>query len=157
MNTMKFLLSMFIGVIALFTVQAQKPINVLDTIKYQGNPPQFYGGEKVKKEFLHQNFVYPSEARDGGIEGEVILRFIVEKNGELTEFQLVKNPGGGLGEELMRVYKLMPPWVPGSLEDRIQRVPVTETLNIRLRESDRESVPPKIDRKTLMRINFRGR
>ncbi len=64
-------------------------------------------------EFISQNLKYPALAREKGIQGTVIVRFVVNKDGSTTQHQLIRDIGGGCGEEAMRVVKLMGNWKPG--------------------------------------------
>ena len=61
--------------------------------------------EKKMLTFIYSNIVYPSIARENGVEGVVVVRFIVEKDGSLSGLGLVRDIGGGCGEEAMRVLK----------------------------------------------------
>ena len=97
--------------------------------------PIFPGGKTAKDHFLSTNFNYPVYAKENKIYGVVELRFIVEEDGSLTNFKILNNPGGGLGEEALRVYKLMPNWIPGELYSLPARVPITESLNFKLSPS----------------------
>lgn len=117
--------------------------------------PEYPGGEQAKKEFLSKKIKYPTKAKEERIEGVVELKFIVEVNGQLTNFEIVKDPGYGLGKELLRVYQLMPAWIPGGTEGVAQRVPVSETINFKLRAQEKPSSAPPIDRKTLRKMRFR--
>jgi len=67
--------------------------------------------------FLSSKLNYPALARENGVQGTVVIRFIVEKDGNLTDMEIVKDPGAGLGREALRVVKLMNnmegKWTPG--------------------------------------------
>ena len=68
---------------------------------------------KEMLDFIFEHIVYPQEAITSGIEGMVVVRFIVEKNGFLTSLEIVREIGGGCGEAALRVVEKMKPWVPG--------------------------------------------
>jgi protein TonB len=74
--------------------------------------PEFNGN---LSEFLGRNIQYPSVARENGIEGQVVLQFVVGKDGKIdpSSIAVVKKVGWGLEEEAIRVVKNMPPWKPG--------------------------------------------
>jgi TonB family protein len=57
---------------------------------------------------------YPQNARKNGIKGTVIISFFVELDGSLTNWKIVKDIGGGCGEEALRVFKTMPNWIPAT-------------------------------------------
>jgi protein TonB len=63
--------------------------------------------------FLSQNIKYPNEAMKNKNSGKVFLRFIVEKDGTLSDIQLMKGIGYGFDLEAIRVVKTMPNWIPG--------------------------------------------
>ncbi|MDR0789311.1 MAG: energy transducer TonB [Bacteroidales bacterium] len=62
--------------------------------------------------YLFKNIVYPEAARQAGIEGQVSVNFVVEKDGSITNIKIIRDIGGGCGEELVRVLKAMPKWKP---------------------------------------------
>lgn len=90
--------------------EPQKPGE--EILTYVERMPQFPGGESALLDFLEKNIQYPAAARDAGIQGRVFLSFVVEKNGTLTQLKIVKDIGGGCGEEALRVFLKMPKWNP---------------------------------------------
>ncbi|OJW18318.1 MULTISPECIES: energy transducer TonB [unclassified Mucilaginibacter] len=78
--------------------------------------PSFPGGEKAFANFLAKNLRYPKEARENRIQGRVILTFVIERDGSLSNIRVVRDIGGGCGEEAMRVIALSPKWVPGTAQ-----------------------------------------
>lgn len=62
---------------------------------------------------ISQRIIYPAPARRMGIEGKVFVEFVVERDGSLTQFQVVKGIGAGCDEEAVRVVREAPSWVPG--------------------------------------------
>lgn len=83
-------------------------------------------------DFLAQHLEYPIEARKKKIEGRVVIKFIVNKEGKMVDFVEVKSPEKMLTEEAMRVLKLMPDWTPGENEQG-ERVNVVFTLPIQFK------------------------
>lgn len=75
--------------------------------------PGFNGGTIALNSFIRQNIRYPLLAGKKGTEGRVMLNFIVEANGTLTNFQVVRGIGDGCDEEAVRIMKLSPKWKPG--------------------------------------------
>ena len=61
-------------------------------------------------------------AQEKGTQGKVFVSFVIEKNGELTDIQVVKNLGDGTDEEAIRVLKASPKWLPGVQNGRLVRV-----------------------------------
>lgn len=60
--------------------------------------------------YISKNMKYPAIARENGIEGTVVVRFVVEKNGKVSGLEVLRDPGGGLGKEAKRVVESMPKW-----------------------------------------------
>jgi periplasmic protein TonB len=75
--------------------------------------PQFPGGEKEMMKFIRNNLRYPSLAAENGIQGTVILNFVVDRDGKITRIKVVRGIGGGCDEEAIRVLNKMPAWSPG--------------------------------------------
>lgn len=75
--------------------------------------PAFPGGEDALKSFLENNLKYPKKARKSKIQGAVNVRFVVQENGQLTNFTVVKSLEPTLDAEALRVVQLMPAWQPG--------------------------------------------
>ncbi|HPR25857.1 TonB family protein [Lentimicrobium sp.] len=80
--------------------------------------PSFKGGESALERFISKNLKYPEEARKNGISGDVIIEFIVNADGSLSGFRILKKLGYGCDEEALRVIRLMPAWNPGKQNGR---------------------------------------
>lgn len=87
--------------------------------------PEYIGGAKALRRFLFDHIIYPKAAKEKNIQGTVYVKFVVEDDGKLTDFQIVREPGGGLGDEAIRVLKLSPKWNPGTLNGLPVRVEYT--------------------------------
>jgi len=87
--------------------------------------PQFPGGQDAMMKFLGENIRYPSVAQRNGLEGLVVLSFIVDQQGEISDIQVLKKLGGGTDEEAIRVVKSMPKWSPGKQNGRAVKVKYT--------------------------------
>ena len=94
--------------------------------------PEFPGGFPAMYAFLREHVKYPAYAREVGFQGTVFLRFVVEKDGSITNVEILRGVGGGCDEEAIRVVKSMPDWSPGTQMGRPVRViynlPVKFTL-----------------------------
>lgn len=75
--------------------------------------PQFKGGTEEFYKFLAKNIKYPIAAKENNIHGKIILGFVIEKDGTLTNVKVLQGIGGGCDEEAVRVIKISPPWLPG--------------------------------------------
>jgi len=95
--------------------------------------PEFPGGELALLKHFGSNIKYPEAARLADIEGVVVLEFIVEKDGSITDIEILRDIGGGCGEEALRIAKEMPKWKPGMDGGKLARVvyklPVRFKLN----------------------------
>ncbi|MCP9237530.1 energy transducer TonB [Lewinella sp. JB7] len=76
---------------------------------------------KEMLDFIFDNIVYPQEAIAAKIEGMVVVKFIVEKDGTLTNAEVVREIGGGCGEEAVKVVERMNPWIPGTQDGDVVR------------------------------------
>ncbi len=83
-------------------------------------------------QFLSQNIRYPSIARENGIKGTVVIRFVVEQDGSISNAEVVREIGGGCGAEALRVVNSMPQWRPGMQQGRAVRVQFNLPVNFRL-------------------------
>jgi periplasmic protein TonB len=84
--------------------------------------PSFPGGDKARIKFLQENVVYPRVARESGIQGTVYATFVVERDGNITDIRILRGIGGGCDDEVVRVLRLMPEWIPGKCGDDCVRV-----------------------------------
>ncbi|MCS6991710.1 MAG: TonB family protein [Chitinophagales bacterium] len=80
---------------------------------YVEQMPEFPGGQAELMKYLQKNIRYPPAARENGIEGRVVLQFVVDENGNISDIVPLREIGGGTTEEAIRVVKSMPPWKPG--------------------------------------------
>lgn len=81
-------------------------------------PPQFPGGQLALMEWIKQNMVYPQEAIAKGIEGRVIVKFTVEKDGSVTNGKIMKGVDPLLDNEALRLVSIMPKWSPRSFDGK---------------------------------------
>ncbi|MEO1260849.1 MAG: TonB family protein [Bacteroidota bacterium] len=82
--------------------------------------------------FLKQHLNYPAIARENGVEGMVVIRFVVEKNGEISGAKIMRDIGAGCGQEALRVVNKMPEWVPGRQRGHEVRVQYTLPVQFKL-------------------------
>lgn len=79
--------------------------------------PQFPGGKEKLREFLSKNVKYPVECEASGITGRVVVGFVVEKDGKVTQVKLDRSSDPAFNMEAYRVMKKMPRWIPGKVGD----------------------------------------
>lgn len=83
-------------------------------------------------EFIYENICYPDSARENGIEGTVVISFVVEKDGTISNPKIIRAIGGGCEEELMRVVRMFPRFIPGEYMDKKVRVQINLPIRFRL-------------------------
>jgi len=76
--------------------------------------PSFPGGETELRHFLSSNLHYPAEMRKNGLEGTVVVQFVVNPDGSISDTRVLRDIGGGSAEEVLRVINAMPKWTPGT-------------------------------------------
>lgn len=91
--------------------------------------PMFPGGEEARLKFLADNVKYPQMARESGIQGRVFVTFVVEPSGKITNVKVLRDIGGGCGDEAVRVVKAMPKWKPGKQRGKPVRVQFNMPIN----------------------------
>lgn len=94
--------------------------------------PEFPGGPKALMEYLSKSIRYPSFEAEMGITGKVVLSFVVERDGSITDIQEVRSPSEGLTKEAYRVVQNMPKWKPGKQRGKNVRVKYILPLTFRL-------------------------
>lgn len=90
-------------------VDIDKPYTIVD------EPAKLPGGIH---DFIEKEIKYPEEAIKNNISGRVFVQYIVEKDGSLTNLQVVKKLGFGCDEEAIRIFKNMPKWTPGKVDGK---------------------------------------
>lgn len=94
--------------------------------------PQFKGGDAALMSWLSKNIRYPVIAEENGIQGRVIVRFVVERNGSIGEVQVARSVDPSLDKEAVRVVKSMPTWIPGKQNGSAVRIWFTLPVVFRL-------------------------
>ena len=93
---------------------------------------EFPGGYGKLIEYLAKSIQYPQQALETGTKGGVMLTFVVEKDGSITDIKVIRDIGSGCGQEAIRVVKEMPKWQPAKQRGKAVRqqfvLPVTFNL-----------------------------
>jgi protein TonB len=84
--------------------------------------PAYVGGKKEMYNFIKNNLVIPEEAKKAKVSGMVFVRFIVEKDGKITNPKIIKGLGHGCEDAAKNVIMSMPAWKPGMHEGKAVRV-----------------------------------
>lgn len=94
--------------------------------------PQFPGGPQALFEYLTKNIKYPVVAEENGIQGRVIVTFVVERDGSITDVKVAKSVDPSLDKEAQRVVRSMPNWIPGKQNGSAVRVKYTVPVTFKL-------------------------
>jgi protein TonB len=95
--------------------------------------PEFRGGQEAFNAYLEKNLEYPAIAREARIEGKVFVSFIVEKDGSITQIEIVRSVHPALDGEAARVISQMPNWKPGQQNQQDVRVRFTLPISFILK------------------------
>lgn len=114
-----------IGLCACKTTKTEEPVFEIVEVM-----PEYPGGDEARQKFIAQNIVYPPLAIENNKQGTVYIKFIVEKNGSVSNPEAVKNFDEDCSKEAIRVVKLMK-WKPG--EQRGKKVRVRMILPIKFK------------------------
>lgn len=113
------------------------PYNIHKTVDEE---PEFPGGKKALLEFIRKNLSYPLEAKIKNIQGRVITNFVVERNGSLSEVQVIRGVHPSLDKEAIRIIEAMPDWEPGKVKGQPVRSRYTLPLAFTLGEKPDNTV-----------------
>ncbi len=101
--------------------------------------PQYPGGDYAMMKFIQKNIKYPDLERESDIQGRVVLGFIVNVDGSLSDITVRKSVSHGLDKEAIRVVKLMPNFIPGRQQGKAVRVQYMLPIMFKLASPE----PPK--------------
>lgn len=76
------------------------------------------GGMQGLMQFMGENLKYPSQAKEKGVEGTVIVSFVVQADGSVSSPEILRGIGAGCDEEALRVVKAFPNWTPGEKDGK---------------------------------------
>lgn len=89
--------------------------NTIKNIDSVDEKPSFPGDESAMKSYLNSNVKYPAVAQENGVQGRVIVQFIIEKDGSISDVKISRSVFSSLDREALRVVKAMPKWNPGKV------------------------------------------
>ena len=95
--------------------------------------PIFEGGDAALMKYLTDSVKYPELAKKHGVQGRVVIGFIVEKDGSLTDVKVLRHVDVALDAEALRVVKGMPKWIPGCQDEQLVRVRYNVPVSFRLK------------------------
>lgn len=132
----KFLIMALMALFGLTTVSAQKTVvakknqQVFDVVEKM---PEYPGGQAALFEYLSKNVKYPADAEKQKIEGRVLVSFVVNTDGSITDISVERKAFPSLDAEAVRVISGMPKWIPGEQKGQKVRVKYTVPLNFHLK------------------------
>lgn len=94
--------------------------------------PEFPGGYSALTEWIDDNLKYPVEAAMDGIEGRVIVQFIVRPTGKVVDAEVVRGIAPSLDKEALRLINIMPNWIPGRQKGKAVNVRYTLPITFKL-------------------------
>ena len=107
---------LLLGTLSLKAQQVSIPNNQAnDTTIYNkvDKDPEYNGGVEKLNKFLSDNLIYPKDEGEQTIQGKVIITFIIEKDGSLSNLKIVRGLSPKIDKESLRVLMLSPNWIPG--------------------------------------------
>ena len=113
--------------------------------------PEFPGGMAEAMKFLAKNINYPVAAQQAKIEGRVIVQFVVEKDGSVSDLKVMSGVSPELDAEAIRVVSMMPKWIPGKQRGKAVAVKYTMPIMFRLQTPK----PDKEETASLQQINLK--
>jgi len=96
--------------------------------------PSFPGGMGALNSYLHDNVHYPTVAQENGVQGRVVISFVVERDGSISDVQVARSIDPSLDKEAVRVIKSMPKWQPGKQNGSSVRVKYNVPVNFKLQQ-----------------------
>ncbi|MDE6417311.1 MAG: energy transducer TonB [Duncaniella sp.] len=115
-------------------VEEKKPEPVDDNKVFEvvEQKPQFPGGDAALLKYISDNIRYPAAAQENGIQGRVVVRFVVTKSGKVGDVQVMRSKDPDLDREAVRVVKTLPAFVPGKMNGHSVNVWYTLPVTFKL-------------------------
>lgn len=124
------------AVFCLSTVSAQKTVvskknqKVFDVVEQM---PEYPGGMEALFKYMAENMKYPEDAKKQQVEGRVLVQFIVETDGSVSNTEVLMRVFPSLDAEAVRVISGMPKWIPGKQNGKVVRVKYTIPVSFRFK------------------------
>lgn len=114
--------------------------------------PEFPGGQQALMQYLSKNIKYPVESQEKREQGRVIVRFIVEKDGSISDIEIIRKVSPALDKEAERIIAAMPKWTPGKQRGQAVNVYYTVPVSFRLTGMDNSKV--KVDSSNVAVVGY---
>lgn len=110
-------------------IEDDQPFVIAETM------PKFQGGDlAVFRKWVQENVRSPQIALENGISGKVTLQFVIERDGRLTNIEVLQSPDRSLSEEAVRVLNKSPKWSPGKQRNQPVRIKYTLPVEFRVQQ-----------------------
>lgn len=103
-----------------------------DAYTYVEEMPSYPDGNDELMRFIASNIVYPEIAKRAGVSGKVLVQYVIEKSGKVSEVTVLRGIGAGCDEEAARVVSMLPNWLPGKQNGKPVRVRMVVPIVFRL-------------------------
>jgi protein TonB len=110
-------------------IEEEKADVIFDVVETQPNPP---GGMSGWNKYLSDNLKYPTQARRMGVEGTVIVVFVINTDGSIQDVEVLRGIGGGCDEEAVKIVKGAPKWEPGKQRGKAVRTRMRLPIRFKL-------------------------
>ena len=110
-------------------IEEEKADQIFDVVETQPNPP---GGMSGWNKYLSNNLKYPTQARRMGVEGTVIVVFVINTDGSIQDVEVLRGIGGGCDEEAVKVVTNAPKWEPGKQRGKPVRTRMRLPIRLKL-------------------------
>lgn len=111
----------------------EEPVEENTVYEVVDNMPEFPGGMIALMDFIENNIQYPVETQKKGMQGRVVVQFIVDEDGCIIEPNIVRSVEPFLDEEALRIIKILPKWKPGTLYGKPVKVKFTVPVAFKLK------------------------
>lgn len=113
--------------------QAATPDNDEDTVLVAEQMPTFQGGDlNTFRNWVQEGIRYPQGALDAGIQGRVVITFVVDKEGAVTDVEILQSPDARLSDEVIRRLRESPKWTPARDQGKLVRIKYVIPIDFRL-------------------------
>ena len=109
-----------------------KPVEETKVFEVVEQMPSFPGGDAALMAYLRDNMKYPVVAAENGVQGRVVVSFVVERDGSITDVKVARSVDPSLDREAVRVVKGMPHWIPGKQNGSAVRVKYNVPVSFKL-------------------------
>ena len=109
-----------------------KPVEETKVFEVVEQMPSFPGGDAALMAYLRDNMKYPVVAAENGVQGRVVVSFVVERDGSITDVKVARSVDPSLDREAVRVVKSMPHWIPGKQNGSAVRVKYNVPVSFKL-------------------------